>query len=272
MPKQKVKLAHIVANIATQPRVEIVHSRINEYIEDMSRGDKFPPMTVFRESATKFWLADGFHRYHAAVGLELKEIVCDVRKGKLRDATLFSVGANAEHGIRRTNEDKRAAVTKLLGDKIWSKWSDPEVAERCHVTREFVLRLRAKLFPPDTSDPITSKEEQTRDYIHPKTGKQTTMKTGNIGKKKPKPAEPKPDQKPDAAPRVSAQVKADQDNAYISACLFEINRQIGRLPDAKEAARLFPSNLRHTFTVDKLRAMAQWLSDFADAWPAGEAK
>ena len=37
-------------------------------------------------------------------------------KGTQRDAILWSISANATHGLRRTNEDKRRAVTRLLQD------------------------------------------------------------------------------------------------------------------------------------------------------------
>ncbi|MGT2479599.1 hypothetical protein ACU4GR_13540 [Methylobacterium oryzae CBMB20] len=48
------------------------------------------------------------HRRHAA-GLHagLGELPCEVRQGGLRDAILHSAGANAAHGLRRTNADKR---------------------------------------------------------------------------------------------------------------------------------------------------------------------
>ena len=37
------------------------------------------------------------------------------------------------------------AVMNLLEDKEWSRWSDSEVARRCHVTYPFVLKLRSSL-------------------------------------------------------------------------------------------------------------------------------
>ena len=38
--------------------------------------------------------------------------------GGLRDAILFSVGANAAHGLRRTNADKRRTVLLLWEDEV----------------------------------------------------------------------------------------------------------------------------------------------------------
>ncbi|HET8700465.1 MAG TPA: hypothetical protein VFL97_02220 [Nitrococcus sp.] len=62
-----------------------------------------------------------------------------------REAVLHSVGANAAHGLRRTNEDKRRAVLTLLNDEEWGKWSDREIARRCGVTNKTVAAYRNEL-------------------------------------------------------------------------------------------------------------------------------
>lgn len=59
--------------------------------------------------------------------------------------TLGRVGANASHGLRRTNDDKRRAVLTLLNDLEWAKWSDREIARACGVTHPFVAKQRADL-------------------------------------------------------------------------------------------------------------------------------
>ena len=107
-----IAIDRIRADIQAQPRSSIMMDTVSDYIERMSEGDEFPPLTVFHDGAV-YWLGDGFHRYHAAVGCGLVEFPCDIREGGLREAILHSVGANATHGLRRTNEDKRriSAVT-----------------------------------------------------------------------------------------------------------------------------------------------------------------
>ena len=62
-----------------------------------------------------YWLADGFHRCHAAIAAGIEEIAAEAREGGRRDAILHAVGANATHGRPRTNEDRRRAVLMLLG-------------------------------------------------------------------------------------------------------------------------------------------------------------
>jgi hypothetical protein len=105
-------------------------------------GSTTPPVVVFGEMAGEYWLADGYHRCHAAGIAGLQTIACDVRPGGRREAILHSVGANAEHGWRRSNDDKRKAVQTLLNDAEWAGWSDREIARRCGVSHTTVQNLR----------------------------------------------------------------------------------------------------------------------------------
>lgn len=123
------------------------------------------------------WLADGFHRYHATKRLYQKSIQADIRQGTRRDAVLFSVGANAQHGLKRTNADKRRAVETLLNDPEWAGWSNREIARRCAVDEGTVRNFRSNFtaeFP----------QLESRTYID-KHGTTTTMNTANIGHSSP---------------------------------------------------------------------------------------
>src|SRR6476469_4954903 len=86
----------------TQPRAIIQNEWISDYAEDMRAGAAFPPIVVFYDGSD-YWLADGFHPTGAAHAAAYSEIEADVRQGTRRDAVLFSVGANGQHGHRRTN-------------------------------------------------------------------------------------------------------------------------------------------------------------------------
>jgi len=113
-----IQIGRIQIDGGTQPRENISEDVVSEYAEAMLDGDKFPPIVVYNDGA-KYWLADGFHRYHASVKAGFKDIEADVKSGTRRDAILYSVSANAKHGIRRTNADKRKAVLTLLEDEEW---------------------------------------------------------------------------------------------------------------------------------------------------------
>ncbi|NCC95612.1 MAG: hypothetical protein EOM02_02110 [Synergistales bacterium] len=104
-----IKIQSIRLDGDTQSRVSLDQNLVNEYSEAMSSGAKFPPIVVFDDGTDK-WLADGFHRIYATRQAGLDEIDAEVKPGGLRDALLCSMKANATHGARRTNEDKRRAV------------------------------------------------------------------------------------------------------------------------------------------------------------------
>lgn len=160
----------------TQPRCEIDSDLVGEYAEAMREDVEFPPVVVFHDGV-HHWLADGFHRYHAARRAGLTALPADVRSGELRDAILFSVGANAAHGKRRTNADKRRAVMTLLEDEEWAKWSDREVARRAAVSHAFVGKFRGEL--PVNGEQVGGPTERKWTTRH---GTEATMDTTNIGR------------------------------------------------------------------------------------------
>ena len=195
MSKTKIKnlnLDQIRIDGGTQPRVETDNGLIEEYLDLYQNGTELPPVTVFFDDAG-YWLADGFHRYLAQKKLGRDTIKSKVHKGTQRDAILFSVGANADHGKRRTNADKRKAIETLLTnphvsmDDEGGPWADRDIARRCRVSAPTVAKYRhtIKLYSTGSLEDVTKNEavdEQSRSFIHHKTGKPTSMRTGNIGR------------------------------------------------------------------------------------------
>lgn len=144
-----VYLSNIRIDGGTQQRCEINNEIVEEYAEAMRCGTRFPPVVLFFDGAV-YWLADGFHRYHASKKAEMLDILGEIHEGINRDAVLYSTGANGTHGIRLTNDDKRKAVKIMLADKEWSKWPDNQIAKHCKVTQPFVSKLRN---PAKTTQP-----------------------------------------------------------------------------------------------------------------------
>ena len=172
---QNLRLDQIRTDGGTQPRVAIDEGVVGEYAELYANGVDLPPVVVFYDGAT-FWLADGFHRYWANRQIDCNQIFAEVRHGTKREAILYSVGANADHGLRRTNPDKRKAVLTVLEDEEWSQWSDREIARRCGVSHDMVNRARRSLSENDS--------EPTRRTYRTKHGSKTPMKTGTINRQR----------------------------------------------------------------------------------------
>lgn len=146
-----INIANVRVNGGTQSRSSIDRGVVSDYAEAVRDGATFPPITVFFDGAS-YWLADGFHRYEAYSAAQIYDVPADIRQGTQRDAILFSVGANASHGLRRTNDDKRRAVLTLLNDPEWAAWSDREIARQCGVGNRFVGDVRKTICAPNTDN------------------------------------------------------------------------------------------------------------------------
>lgn len=184
-----LELRRIRLDGGTQARVETNKAVVAEYAEAMQNGATFPPVTVFYDGSD-YWLADGFTRYEAAQSIGMEKIVEEVIPGTRRDAVLHSLGANAKHGLRRTNADKHKAVETLLADDEWSKWSDREIARACGVSAPFVGSLRRpEVKEKQQANRADSAAKALSDGCNPitpphyKHDAEAAMETANIGKK-----------------------------------------------------------------------------------------
>jgi hypothetical protein len=169
----KLRIADIIRDEATQPRSEMNDTVVAQYAELMQGDTVFPPVVVFHSEGA-YVLADGFHRVAAAELAGLEKIEVDVREGSRRDAILFALDANSKHGLNWTNADKRRAVTLLIEDEEWNKWSTRVIASRCGVSHTFVNNLRRKLS-------VNGLQMEERKVV--RNGTEYTMQTKGAGKK-----------------------------------------------------------------------------------------
>jgi hypothetical protein len=176
-----VSIGSIRRDGGTQPRTRLDPETLETYIQSLQEGVEFPPVTLFYDGES-YWLADGFHRVKAHEEAEQQEIAAEVRSGTRRDAILYSAGANATHGLRRSNADKRRVVETLLHDPEWRQWSDREIAARCNVSHPLVGQVRQELFGKTSADasPVPSGLEPAPRFAH-RGGKTYTVNINNIG-------------------------------------------------------------------------------------------
>lgn len=107
---ETIKISELDRN-GLQTRVALDEQTVNDYAEAMRGRAKFPPVIVFKDSLKrKLYLADGFHRVEAAQRAGFKAVKADVKAGVFADALKYALGANANHGLRRSNADKRRAL------------------------------------------------------------------------------------------------------------------------------------------------------------------
>lgn len=168
--------AQIRRDGGTQMRMGTNDTKVREYATLLLDGTRLPPITVFFDGSA-YWLGDGFHRLEAHMAAYrdatvMPHIQCEVRSGTRRDAILHAAGANAAHGLPRTDEDKRRAVDTLLQDDEWKGWADREIARRCHVSPTFVGERRKV---------VTVHVDSEQRMYTTRHGTTAVMNTGKIG-------------------------------------------------------------------------------------------
>jgi len=185
----EIELNLIELSGGTQSRASLDEPTLTEYVEAWERGAKFPPINLFFDGE-RYWLADGFHRV-----LSRKQattpgttIAAVIHQGTQRDAILASVGANARHGLKRSNTDKRRAVMRLLRDAEWSQWANRAIAQACDVDEGLVRAIKSELICgyPQIEDDVLAQKcgvdlamlEEARVQVRTQTDTRTVQRQG----------------------------------------------------------------------------------------------
>jgi hypothetical protein len=154
-PAQLLEIKKIRRDGGTQPREGLDLATVEKYAEAKKAGAVFEPSVVFYDGKD-YWLGRGFHRTAADEKNGHKRTYCEIRQGTQRDAILFSLGENHDHGLPRTNEQKRNAVMTMLRDNEWSTWSDGVIAEKAKASDTFVGKLRKEFIREQGPTPNVS--------------------------------------------------------------------------------------------------------------------
>lgn len=224
-----------------QPRSELDQVVVDDYAEKMRSGTQFVPPTVFFDG-TSYWLADGFHRAAAALLAGIKSLHVEVIQGDKRDAKLFAAGANAEHGLRRSNADKRRSVLSLLSDEEWGARADNWIAGKCKVSHTFVENLRRET-GRSTCNVASAPVRQCSDG--------RTMNTVNIGRK------PAPRQ--DAEPSTNGYHEPEPVEPETAGAIAEPEPEMAPWPFSLGVSMLAKLIARH-FATDALEALLRDLA------------
>ena len=136
-----LKFSQIRIDGGTQMRVSINQDKVAEYADKMREDAVFPPLKVMFDG-TVYWLYDGFHRYFAAQAAGFNAIQVEYKPGTMKDAQDYALGANDDHGLPRSIEDKRKAVETALEMERHKDKSDREIAKLCKVSASFVGSIR----------------------------------------------------------------------------------------------------------------------------------
>lgn len=131
--------------IVIQTRIRLNPDVVAEYtaLIGPDGASPLPPITLFCDPKDGVLRCpDGHHRIEAHKAAKLSEIRAHVEDGSEEQATLHAVGANATHGLPRSCEDKRNAVSLLLELPGWAEQSSRAIATQCGVSHVFVEKMR----------------------------------------------------------------------------------------------------------------------------------
>ncbi len=139
----ELNLNEIIVDAAIQVRVGgLDNDTLEAYVAVLENGGELPPIIVFRDDAGEHYLADGFHRYaaHEQVGKAI--IKAFVRDGNRDQALDFAEGANLEHGLKLSNEDKKNILFRRLARKghPWLTLSNGQLAQALGVSKMSIGR------------------------------------------------------------------------------------------------------------------------------------
>jgi hypothetical protein len=173
---KKLNLLAIRIDGGTQARLAINEAVVGEYAARMDDGEDVPPGTVFFDQ-TDYWLADGFHRYHAIQKNGKASINADVREGSLEDAILYSYGANSRRGLSMTPEDNLHIIKSMFCHPKWRLWSNNEIARQIGMSGAYIGRIKRDL-ERDEKIPVLDGEK-----TYKRQGVELQMNTEKLGKK-----------------------------------------------------------------------------------------
>jgi ParB-like chromosome segregation protein Spo0J len=158
---EEIHATNIHRNPAANARVAVNDAVVNDYAELMRSGITFPALIVYKVGQ-EYHLVDGLHRLLAYEQAQLPVVRCQIMNGSLQDAILHSLRSNAEHGLARTNADKRKNVQTMLDDATWSQLSNREISKACGVTHTLVNSMQK------VETASTSKHPRPSDLEEPK--------------------------------------------------------------------------------------------------------
>jgi len=131
---------------------------VKDYLGVLRRGEELPPVQVVRDVNDDHYLVDGYHRVAATrqrVGIE--DIAVEIVDGTFDDALWLSWGANRNHGLRRTQKDKRRAIRAAVQHPRWKLESDRAIAQHIGCDHKTVGAMRRECtageFPTDKTAP-----------------------------------------------------------------------------------------------------------------------
>ncbi len=147
---QEVPISDVCLDPEYQLRAATKLRVIGEYRQLMDAGVVLPPVTLVRLFGTgdssRLVLVDGYHRYHAHCALGLSHIQAKIVECcGTQEAFALALMANRDHGLQRSEADKRHVVKAMLSRPEYAALSVRDLASVCGVSHMTISRYRRRL-------------------------------------------------------------------------------------------------------------------------------
>ena len=173
---KKMVEINVLVTEGLQTRDGLAKAVVKDYAETLKAGRQLPPVTVVQDSVTgQLYLADGYHRRDAAILAGRTMIDAEITEGTFTDAVRLAIRANAAHGLRRTNADKRNALRLAWENRQELFGGEPShemLAEACAVSKKTAQRFRQAVAGMDNDHPCNRIGKDGKSYRAPTTNYQ----------------------------------------------------------------------------------------------------
>lgn len=190
----------------TQARVAVNQDVVDEYAELVSAGKFWPfeSITVFHDG-TDYWIADGFHRTLAAKQAGRSSVPCNVITGTARDARIYGMTANDEHGLRMSRDDRRKNVIWLL--EKYPTLTQKEIADKTGAGERTVRRIVEEKKEENEKRPLAGDPPKTLGKVNKKESKEPATAKNKEAERAKKLAEREAEKARKAAEREAEKVR-----------------------------------------------------------------
>jgi hypothetical protein len=151
-----INIDELVLLDSVQSRVGLTPEVVEDYANKYRNEIELPPLQAVKDSDGEYILCDGFHRLKAARDAGLETIRITYTEGTVDDAKYYSMTANTDHGLQRSNADKRKAILMAFDLEVTKNLSDRLIADLLMVSHPLVAKIRqeteagqVEIFPPE---------------------------------------------------------------------------------------------------------------------------
>ena len=138
----ELSVAEIISEKDFMIRDELDKKLVETYAENIDQILNVAPIEVWDTPGGKY-LADGFHRYSAAISCGHETVPCIVKIGSVEEALAAACVANIKHGKPLSRQERQNAINQYI--KIYWDHSNVWLAMDLGVSDETIRRYREKL-------------------------------------------------------------------------------------------------------------------------------